>query len=115
VVLYDLEKRQWIDKGGTIHDAFREAKADAIEKAATILRKKLANMPIGLDWDLAFRAILSDLSPSLTSNPRPLIRASGCLIALRVSAVMTDGSAALPARQSVQQLPQPNQLRFQIV
>jgi hypothetical protein len=44
--LYDLEKQQWIDKGGSMHGTLREAKTDLQGKAAALLNKKLPD----LDW-----------------------------------------------------------------
>jgi hypothetical protein len=42
--IYDLQKREWIDKGGRIHGTLREAKADLLEKAAALLGTKLTDI-----------------------------------------------------------------------
>jgi hypothetical protein len=44
--LYDLGKRQWIDKDGWMHGTLREAKTDLQAKAAALLNKKIPD----LDW-----------------------------------------------------------------
>ena len=41
VALYDQEKQHWIDKGGWMHDTLKEAKTDALEKAAAVLGNRL--------------------------------------------------------------------------
>ncbi len=44
VALYDLQRQEWIDRGCSSHDNLKEAKADALEKAATVLGKHLLNI-----------------------------------------------------------------------
>ena len=41
VALYDLQKREWIDRVCSSHESLREAKAHALEKAAEVLGKHL--------------------------------------------------------------------------
>ncbi len=42
--LYDLQKNQWIDKGGWFHETLKEAKADVQGKATALLGKKLPDI-----------------------------------------------------------------------
>ena len=44
VALYDLHKREWIDRGCSSHDTLREAKANAVESAAAIFGKPVAKV-----------------------------------------------------------------------
>jgi hypothetical protein len=44
--IYDLQKREWIDKGSWIHSTLREAKTDLHQKAAALLGTDLGD----LDW-----------------------------------------------------------------
>ena len=44
VALYDLQRQEWIDRGCSSHDNLKEAKADALERAAAVLGKPLLNI-----------------------------------------------------------------------
>ena len=41
VALYDLQAKRWLDAGGSIDGTLKDAKADALEKAAAVIGKKL--------------------------------------------------------------------------
>ena len=41
VALYDLHKREWIDRGCASHDTLKAAKANAVGRAAVIFGKPL--------------------------------------------------------------------------
>ena len=41
---YDLEKRQWINKGDLMYGTLKEAKAGIQEKATALLGKKLPDL-----------------------------------------------------------------------
>jgi hypothetical protein len=42
--IYDLRKREWIDKGGWIHSTLGEAKADLRDRATTLLGTNLPEL-----------------------------------------------------------------------
>ena len=42
--IYNLEKREWIDKGGWMHGTLKEAKTALQEKAAALLGTKLPDL-----------------------------------------------------------------------
>jgi hypothetical protein len=42
--LYDLEKRQWINKGDLMYGTLKEAKAGIQEKATALLGEKLPDL-----------------------------------------------------------------------
>ena len=44
VALYDLQRQEWIDRGCSTHDNLKDAKADALDRAAAILRKPLLDI-----------------------------------------------------------------------
>jgi len=44
VALYDLHKREWIDRGCSSHDTLKEARANAVESAAAILGHRLVKV-----------------------------------------------------------------------
>jgi len=44
--MYDLRKKEWIDKGSSIHGTIREAKTNLEEKATAVLGTKVTD----LDW-----------------------------------------------------------------
>ena len=44
VALYDLQRREWIDRSCSSHDNLKDAKADGLERAATIIGKHLLNI-----------------------------------------------------------------------
>jgi hypothetical protein len=44
VALYDLQRQEWIDRSCSSHDNLKEAKADALNKAAAVLGKPLLNI-----------------------------------------------------------------------
>jgi len=44
VALYDLQRHEWIDRGRSSHDSLREAKAQAVERAAEVLGRQLVNI-----------------------------------------------------------------------
>ena len=44
VALYDLQKHEWIDRGCSSHDTLREAKAQAVERAAEVFGRHLLNI-----------------------------------------------------------------------
>jgi hypothetical protein len=39
VALYDLQRREWIDRGCSSHDNLKEAKADGLARAAAMKRE----------------------------------------------------------------------------
>ena len=44
VALYDLHKREWIDRGCSSHDTLKEAKTNAVEREAAIFGRPLAKV-----------------------------------------------------------------------
>jgi outer membrane protein TolC len=44
VALFDLQKQEWIDRGCSSNDSLKEAKADALQRAATMIGKHLLNV-----------------------------------------------------------------------
>jgi hypothetical protein len=46
VALYDLHKREWIDRGCSSYDTLREARPHAVESAAAIFGKSLAKVEL---------------------------------------------------------------------
>ena len=44
VALYDIQRHEWIDRGCSSHDNRKEAKADALDRAAAVLGKPLSNI-----------------------------------------------------------------------
>jgi hypothetical protein len=42
--IYDLQKREWIDKGSWLHSTLGEAKTDLHDKAAALLGTKLLDL-----------------------------------------------------------------------
>lgn len=44
VAVYDLHKREWIDRGCSSYDTLKEAKANAVESAAALFGKPLAKV-----------------------------------------------------------------------
>jgi hypothetical protein len=44
VALYDLQRQEWLDRGCSSHDNLKDAKADALDRAAAVLGKPLLNV-----------------------------------------------------------------------
>ena len=44
VALYDLQRQEWIDRNCASHDNLKDAKADALERVATMLGKHLLHV-----------------------------------------------------------------------
>ena len=44
VALYDLQLKKWLDAGGSIDGTLKDAKADALAKAAAVIGRRLPEL-----------------------------------------------------------------------